>query len=91
MITNNIFHLNFHFKLRDCSYGGKLGLTHLTEISYPYENLIKLNYIHMGSEPAHLAEISLDLAGISARRDEIFPYERSIPVRRDGIFISPHT
>ena len=42
----------------------------------------------MRSERAHLAEISLDFAGISARRDEIFPYERSLSVRRDGIFIS---
>ena len=37
----------------------------------------------MRSEPTRLAEILLDFAGISARRDEIFPYERSIPVRRD--------
>ena len=38
----------------------------------------------MRSEPARLAEISLDFAGISTRRDENFPYERSIPVREAG-------
>ena len=47
-------------------------------------------YVHMRSEPARLAEISLDFAGISARRDEIFPYEHISPVRRDEILNSTH-
>ena len=38
----------------------------------------------MTSGPARLAGISLEFAEISARRDENFPYEHSIPVRRAG-------
>ena len=39
----------------------------------------------MTSEPAHLAEIPLIYTEISARWDENFTYEHSIPVRRDEI------
>ena len=74
---------------RGYSYGGELaqltGLACLAEILLSSEN-IKLNSIHMRSEPVCLAEISLDFAGISATRKAIFPYEQFIPVRRDGIF-----
>ena len=35
----------------------------------------------MRSEPARLAEISVNSTGISVRRDEIFSYERCSPVR----------
>ena len=45
-------------------------------------------HLFMAMIAAHLVEISLYFAGISARRDEIFPYEQSIPVRWDGKFLS---
>ena len=44
----------------------------------------------MRSEPARFAEISVDSTGISVRWDEIFPYERYSPVRRDRFFNSAH-
>ena len=42
----------------------------------------------MRSDPSRFAEISVDSTGISVRRDEIFPYERYSPVRRDRFFNS---
>ena len=43
----------------------------------------------MRSEPARLAGISLDFAGIPPRRDENFPYEHASPARWDRVFFNP--
>ena len=81
-------------ELRGCSYGGELarltGLARLAEISLLLKSFIKITYVHMRSEPARFAEISVDSTGISVRRDEIFSYERYSPVRRDRFFNSAH-
>ena len=74
--------------LRGCSYGGELA--RLTEISLLLKSFIKITYVHMRSEPARFAAISVDSTGISVRPDEIFSYERYSPVRRDRFFNSAH-
>ena len=53
------------------------GLARLAEISPFLKNALQKKCVHMITEPARLTEISVDLAEISPRRDENFPYEQS--------------